>query len=142
MVGISDKCMEMLCSSRISIFLLHSSNPSYSFPWQAVCWALMCGKRSNTKLTDKCTGSHQVIITHVSEVDPTGIEGLSNFSLVVDLVKRIKCWLGDLWFAECKLHEIKESGKVNCWNLKDKKLNDRNLKCKKCKLQNLKVQEM
>ena len=57
---------------------------------------LMCGKRSNTKLTGKCTGSHQVIITHMSEVDPTGIEGLSNFSLVVDLVKRIKIWLRDL----------------------------------------------
>ncbi|RYR09341.1 hypothetical protein Ahy_B05g077614 isoform B [Arachis hypogaea] len=34
--------------------------------------------------------------THGSEVDPTRIEGLSNFSLVVDLVKRIKCWLSDL----------------------------------------------
>ena len=34
--------------------------------------------------------------THGSEVDPTGIEGLSNFSLVVDLVKRIKIWLRDL----------------------------------------------
>ena len=37
MVGISDRRVEMLQSSRISIFLLHSSNPSYSFPWQAVC---------------------------------------------------------------------------------------------------------
>ena len=50
----------------------------------------------HTNLTGKCTGSHQVIKTHGSEVDPTGIEGLSNFSLVVDLVKRIKIWLGDL----------------------------------------------
>ncbi|KAL4293846.1 hypothetical protein AHAS_Ahas18G0168900 [Arachis hypogaea] len=48
------------------------------------------------KTPGKCTGSHQVIITHGSEVDPTGIEGLSNFSLVVDLVKRIKIWLRDL----------------------------------------------
>ncbi|KAL4306478.1 hypothetical protein AHAS_Ahas16G0182300 [Arachis hypogaea] len=31
-------------------------------------------------LTGKCTGSHQVIITHRSEVDPTGIDGSSNFS--------------------------------------------------------------
>ena len=63
----------------------------------------MCGKRSNTKLTGKCTGSHQVIITHMSEVDPTGIEGLSNFSLVVDLVKRIKFWLSGLYSTEAKL---------------------------------------
>ena len=53
----------------------------------------------------KCTGSYQVIKTHGSEVDPTGIEGLSNFSLVVDLVKQIKSWLIDLWLTEIKLHE-------------------------------------
>ena len=50
----------------------------------------------HTKLTGKCTGSHQVIITHMSEVDPTGIEELSNFSLVVDLVKQIRTDLSDL----------------------------------------------
>ncbi|KAL4397261.1 hypothetical protein AHAS_Ahas01G0174200 [Arachis hypogaea] len=33
--------------------------------------------------------------THGSEVDPTGIEELSNLSSVVDLVKRIKYWLSD-----------------------------------------------
>ena len=57
----------------------------------------------HTDLTGKCTGSHQVIITHMSEVDPTGIEGLSNFSLVVDLVKRIKFWLSGLYLTEAKL---------------------------------------
>ena len=41
------------------------------------------------KLTGKCTRSHQVIITHGSEVDPTGIDGLSNFSMVMNLVKLI-----------------------------------------------------
>ena len=41
--------------------------------------------------------------THGSEVDPTGIEGLSNFSLVVDLVKRIKYWLSGLSLTETKL---------------------------------------
>ncbi|KAL4374079.1 hypothetical protein AHAS_Ahas05G0145900 [Arachis hypogaea] len=38
------------------------------------------GKMIPHKLTGKCTGSHQVVITHKSEVDPTGIDGLSNFS--------------------------------------------------------------
>ena len=33
--------------------------------------------------------------THGSEVDPTGIEGLSNFSLVDDLVKQTKIDLSD-----------------------------------------------
>ncbi|KAL4350287.1 hypothetical protein AHAS_Ahas10G0126900 [Arachis hypogaea] len=74
---------------------------------------LMCGKRSNTKLTGKCTGSHQVIITHMSEVDPTEIEGLSNFSLVVDLVKRIKFWLSGLYLTEAKLLGMqRERGKL------------------------------
>ena len=39
------------------------------------------------KLTGKCTESHQVVITHRSEVDPTGIDGSSNFSEVISLVK-------------------------------------------------------
>ena len=39
LVGISDKRMKMLGPFRLSAFLLSSSNPSYSFPWQAVCWA-------------------------------------------------------------------------------------------------------
>ena len=37
LVGISDKRMKMLGPFRLSAFLLSSSNPSYSFPWQAVC---------------------------------------------------------------------------------------------------------
>ena len=64
------------------------------------------GKTIPHKLTGKCTGSHQVIITHMSEVDPTGIEGLSNFSLVVDLVKRIKFWLSGLYLTEDKVLEM------------------------------------
>ena len=44
--------------------------------------------------------------THECEVDPTGIEGLSNFSLVVELVKRIKIWLIELQNLNCI--EIKE----------------------------------
>ena len=72
----------------------------------------MCifGKRKtnskHTNLTGKCTGSHQGIKTHGSEVDPTGIEGLSNFSLVVDLVKRIKIWL---MVAELNCIEVKRT---------------------------------
>ena len=69
--------------------------------------------------------------THGIEVDPTGIEGLSNFSLVVDLVKRIKIWLMVLWLTELNCIEVKRTR--NKW-LK--------LKEQETKWQKLKVQEM
>ena len=52
-------------------------------------WWCFCGKMNfqHTNPTGKCTGSHQVIITHKSEVDPTGIDGSSNISKVISLVK-------------------------------------------------------
>ena len=45
--------------------------------------------------------------THESEVDPTGIEGLSNFSLVVELVKQTSVDFVNLYWQNINCIECK-----------------------------------
>ncbi|KAL4293847.1 hypothetical protein AHAS_Ahas18G0169000 [Arachis hypogaea] len=63
------------------------------------------GKSISYKLTGKCTGLYQVVITHRSEVDPTEIDGSSNFNKKEEGIPRLP-WVSH-WNRELLVARIR-----------------------------------
>ena len=83
-MGISDRHVEVLCSSWISTFLLHSSNSSYSFPWQAVCRASLLSMATSHPLSENVPMLCHSTANHLSVLNQVGIESIDSFASVTN----------------------------------------------------------
>ena len=81
-MGISDKRMEMLCPFRLSAFLLSSSNPSYSFPWQAYVGFHRCQWLPPILSVKMFNALCHSTANHLSVLDHTEIGSIDPFASV------------------------------------------------------------
>ena len=83
-MGISDKRMKMLGPFRLSAFLLSSSNPSYSFPWQAYARVSPLSVATSHPLSGNVQRTLSRHGYHLSVLDQAGIESSDSFASVTN----------------------------------------------------------
>ena len=83
-MGISDKRMKMMCPFRFSAFLLSSSNPSYSFPWQAYARVSPLSVATSHPLSENVPMLCHSMANHLSVLGQAGIESSDSFASVTN----------------------------------------------------------